>query len=461
MNYKKSISFIILLLFDIITIIISYLTAYFLRTHILSLFLKDVTASLPFQIFISRFYLVLPFILIFAHEGLYHRRFEFWEETRILWKSNFIAAAIIMIILFITQSFLVSRAIVIIAFVIGLILLPMQRNLIKKILFKIGLWSKNMLVIGSNSLTEKLRTQFARHNTLGYKVVHHIEGEIYKQNRSLVYNSLNKKNIDGIIIDAGNITTDQLLELHEKAEGKIQDFFVIPALSQLQTTGVEIERLEDILLMKYHYNLLRKESLITKRILDLLIAVILNIICIPIFMIIGLIIKLSSHGPILHIQERLGKDNKLFKCYKFRTMYLDASERLDNYMQSSPQVKEEWEKYLKIANDPRVTKVGKFLRRTSLDELPQIWNVFKGKMSMVGPRPYLPYEVENLRYKMMIITKVAPGITGLWQVSGRSLLTFEERMRLDEYYVKNWTVWLDAVIILKTVKILCKAEGAY
>ncbi|MBS4016233.1 MAG: sugar transferase [Candidatus Latescibacteria bacterium] len=461
MNYKKLLSFVVLLLLDVLTIIVSYLAAYFLRTHILSLFFKEVSAALPFQIFISRFYLVIPFILIFGYEGLYHRRFDFWQETRLLWKSNFIATAMIMIILFVTQSFIVSRAIVIIAFVLNLILLPIQRNVIKKILFTVSLWSKNILVIGSTETAERLQQRFAKHDTLGYRVAHHIESDVFKQNRELVYKSLLSRKIDGVIIDSDKVEPKQVLELYENAEGKVQDFFVIPALSQLQTTGVQIEQLEDVLLMKYHYNLLRTESRIVKRIFDLLIAGVAMIVSIPLFLIISLIVKLSDKGSILHIQERLGKNNKLFKCYKFRTMYLDAPTRLENFLKNSPQAKSDWEKYLKITDDPRVFSVGKFLRRSSLDELPQLWNVIKGDMSLVGPRPYLPHEVENLNHKITIITKVLPGITGLWQVSGRSRLTFAERMRLDEYYVKNWSVWLDSVIMFKTAKVLFKTEGAY
>jgi undecaprenyl-phosphate galactose phosphotransferase len=267
--------------------------------------------------------------------------------------------------------------------------------------------------------------------------------------------------IDGIIVDAQTIEPSKILKIYEQAEGKVQDFFVIPALTQLQTSGVEIEQLENILLMKYRYNLLRTESRIVKRIVDFIIAGIGIILCVPLFIIISLLIKLSSKGPIYFVQERLGKDKKLFKCYKFRTMYLDAPQRLEKLLKSSPEAKSQWDKYLKITDDPRTTSFGKLLRRISFDELPQLWNVIKGEMSLVGPRPYLPHEVEGLKQEMVIITKVTPGITGLWQVSGRSQLTFEERLKLDEYYVKNWTVWLDLVILLRTVKVFFKAEGAY
>lgn len=461
MNYKKISSFFTLLLFDILTISVSYVIAYFLRTAILSIFFKELTAPLPFQVFIARFYLVIPFVLIFAYEGLYHKRYEFWEETRLLWKSNFIATAIIMVFLYITKGFQVSRAIVIIAFACNIILLPIQRNLIKKILFKVGLWVKNILVIGSQETQEELSQQFSKHPILGYKSVSYFDISSAAVESNKLAEILNEKKINGIIVDAQNLDESKILEIYEYAEGKVKDFFVIPALRQLQIAGVEIEQLENILLMKYHYNLLRTESRIAKRIFDLLISFIGLLLCIPIFIIIVFLIKLSSKGQVFFLQLRVGKDNQLFSCYKFRTMYQNSQERLDNLLKTSNNAKEQWEKYLKVENDPRVTKIGKFLRQTSLDELPQLWSVFIGKMSLVGPRPYLPQEVKNLKQKMVIIAKTTPGMTGLWQVSGRSKITFKERMRLDEYYVKNWTIWLDFVIIIKTMKVPFNAEGAY
>lgn len=456
-HYRKIVSFITLLFFDVVTLIIAYIIAYFLRTSILSLFFREVTESLPFQIFISRFYLLIPYVLVFAYEELYIKRLEFWEETRRLWKSNLFATALIMIILYITRSFLVSRAIIILAFILNFILLPIQRNFIKRMLYRLHLWTKNILVISSNENRDKLNRQFNQHPILGYKPVAYLNDI----DSNSVTTLLSQQKIDSIIIDAQAIDQNKILEVYEKAEGRIEDFFVIPALSQLQTAGVEVEQLETVLLMKFRYNLLRIESRVAKRIFDLVIAGLSCIICIPLITIIALLIKVSSQGPIFFIQARLGKDQKLFPCYKFRTMYLDAPKRLEKALQSSPLVKSEWEKYLKISNDPRVIPLGKFLRRTSLDELPQLWNVIKGEMSMVGPRPYLPFEVENMEKRMGIITRVTPGITGLWQVSGRSELPFKERLQLDEYYVKNWSIWTDIVILVKTIKVFLKAEGAY
>lgn len=455
MHYRKFLSFITILFFDIIILIVSYLISYVLRAQILSLFSQRILPQLPFQIFVTRFYLVIPYILIFAYEELYTKRFEFWEETRRLWKSSVIATAVVMIILYVTRSFVVSRAIIILAFFISMILLPLQRNLIKQLLFRLHLWTKNILIISSDETQARIKKVIDRHPILGYRVIGHLN------DFNLLDNILSANKVDSIILDTQGIDQSKIYEIYEKAEGKIQDFFIVPALSQLQTAGVEIEQLESVLLMKFHYNLLRTESRIAKRVVDLLFAGLGFIVSLPFIVVIVCFIKISSKGMIFYKQERLGKDKALFPCYKFRTMYLDAPHRLENYLKIHPEVKSTWEKYLKITNDPRVTPLGKFLRRTSLDELPQLWNVIKGEMSLVGPRPYLPHEVENMGKKMGIITRVKPGITGLWQVSGRSHLSFEERLQLDEYYVKNWSIWTDLVIMVKTIRVFIKAEGAY
>ncbi|MEO0076180.1 MAG: undecaprenyl-phosphate galactose phosphotransferase WbaP [candidate division WOR-3 bacterium] len=438
-------------------LIIIYVIAYLLRTWVLSLFSYPVRQSLPFNIFISRFYLLTPYILVFIYEGLYSKRFEFWEETRRLWKSNVLATAVIMIILYITRSFVVSRAIILIAFLLNFIFLPIQRNFIKRLLHYLQLWHKNILIIGSQPIVEKLTYLFSKNPILGYKPI----ANLNNINQSSIAHLLNNHKVDSIIVNAEDFDQTQILELYEIAEGKIHNFFVIPALSQLQTAGVEIEQLESVLLMKFSYNLLKKESQIAKRIFDLAIASIALIISLPLILIISLLIKITSTGPIFFIQSRLGKGMKLFQCYKFRTMYLDADKRLTETLQKSVAQRTEWEKYFKITNDPRVTPLGKFLRRSSLDELPQLLNVIKGEMSLVGPRPYLPNEVKDIGKEIGIITKVKPGLTGLWQVSGRSQLTFAERLRLDEFYVKNWSIWTDIVILVKTIAVLFKAEGAY
>ncbi len=199
-----------------------------------------------------------------------------------------------------------------------------------------------------------------------------------------------------------------------------------------------------------------------KRAFDIIISILLLPFILPIIGLIAILIKIDSEGPVFFIQDRLGKNGKKFKCIKFRTMYVNNDEILEDYLKRNPEKREEWNKYKKLKSfDPRVTRVGRFLRKTSLDELPQIFNVIKGDMSLVGPRPYLPKEETDMGYFKNTILLTKPGITGLWQVSGRNELEFKVRLILDERYVLNWSFWLDLLIMLKTIKVVLKREGAY
>jgi len=178
---------------------------------------------------------------------------------------------------------------------------------------------------------------------------------------------------------------------------------------------------------------------------------------------IAVAIKLTDGGSIFFKHERIGFRGRKFKVLKFRSMYPDADKRLKEILEKDPKAKEEWEKTFKLKNDPRVTPIGKFLRKTSLDELPQFFNVLKGDMSIVGPRPVVEEELKKYyREKAEIYKSVKPGITGYWQVEGRSdVEDYEERVRMDEWYVKNQSFWLDIKIILKTIKVMLTGKGAY
>jgi undecaprenyl-phosphate galactose phosphotransferase len=220
--------------------------------------------------------------------------------------------------------------------------------------------------------------------------------------------------------------------------------------------------MEQIFLLRIKSNLLNLSHKFLKRLFDIIFSLLLIPFFLPIMIIIGILIKLDSRGPIFFIQERVGIFGKRFRVFKFRTMYLDADFRLDSYLKDNPSAREEWDKYKKLRGfDPRVTRVGKIIRQLSLDELPQIFNVLLGDMSFVGPRPYLEAELKRYENYAKIILMIPPGITGLWQTSGRNELSFEERLRLDTWYVLNWTLWLDIVILLKTMKVILTREGAY
>lgn len=198
-----------------------------------------------------------------------------------------------------------------------------------------------------------------------------------------------------------------------------------------------------------------------KRGMDVGLVVLGGFVALPVMALIAILIKFSSKGPVLYSQERPGVGGNRFRVWKFRTMRVDAEKALQRYLKEHPELREEWETNTKLKNDPRITSVGGFLRKTSLDELPQIWNVLIGEMSLVGPRPLLEEDVAKYDDSFALYARVKPGLTGLWQVSGRNNTTYSERIRLDVYYVRNWSVWMDLHILVRTIKTVLLREGAY
>jgi len=211
----------------------------------------------------------------------------------------------------------------------------------------------------------------------------------------------------------------------------------------------------------------RKKSLnfykLLKKFLDFLFSLIFLIACIPIFILISLLIKLSSRGPIFFLQERIGRNNITFRCIKFRTMHPEAKDILENLLMKDSKVRIEFEKTHKIKNDPRITTIGKFLRKTSLDELPQFINVLKNEMSIVGPRPIVNKEKKKYGKNLKKVLSIKPGITGLWQVSGRNNLTYKKRVKLDLNYAKNYNFLMDLRILIRTIGVILFPldRGAY
>jgi exopolysaccharide production protein ExoY len=199
-----------------------------------------------------------------------------------------------------------------------------------------------------------------------------------------------------------------------------------------------------------------------KRLFDIFFSLLVLILGSPMYLIIGLLVYISSPGPIFYGHERIGRGNKKIKCWKFRTMIKDADKNLESLLNENPNLKLEWNKFYKLKNDPRIHPVGKFLRKSSLDELPQFYNVLKGDLSVVGPRPCVEGEIkENFGDKTSKILSIRPGITGIWQISGRNNLTREQRVAIEESYIKNQSLLLDIKIILKTLPIMLFSKGAY
>lgn len=211
----------------------------------------------------------------------------------------------------------------------------------------------------------------------------------------------------------------------------------------------------------FQQNLMLPGKRVVKRALDLLLSLGGLIILSPVLLLIALAVRLTSRGPIFYGHTRLGYEGREFKAWKFRTMVVNADQALEQHLQKNPDLRREWERDHKLKWDPRITPVGRIFRKLSLDELPQLWNVVVGEMSLVGPRPIVTKEIVKYGDSYPLYTAVKPGITGLWQVSGRNNTTYVERVQLDEYYVRNWSPWLDLYLMLRTIKTVLFAEGAY
>lgn len=201
-------------------------------------------------------------------------------------------------------------------------------------------------------------------------------------------------------------------------------------------------------------------SRLLKRLFDIIVSTILIILLAPLLIFVNHKVK-KDGGPAIFGHERIGQGGKSFKCFKFRSMIINSEEVLEALLVADPKVRAEWNANFKLKNDPRITKIGHFLRQTSLDELPQLFNVLSGKMSLVGPRPRISAELERYSDKVEYYLLSKPGMTGLWQVSGRSNVNYKTRVYLDVWYVKNWSMWKDIVILFRTIGVVLKREGAY
>lgn len=473
---KKVASFIILVLSDLLVIFVSFWVAYLIRRQILPHIFTEFKGRqlFPFSVFLSQYYLTIIWISVFAYERLYTKRYLFWQEAKVLLKSATISSTLIILMIFITrQQIKFSRTIVVSAWLISLFLFPLFRYYIKVLLVKTNLWKRKILILGVHQTSFSILKNIRKNKTTGYEVLGFLDNDQEKIGKKFggvkvigtlsdIENITKKYQSKDLMITTPHLPRRKLKELLLKYQNISDSMWLIPRSGDFITEGVELEVIGDVLTLYIKKNLVRPWNTFIKNLFDKVITLILIVLFLPLFLAIAFSIKLDSKGPIIFIQKRLGKGKKIFNLFKFRSMFVNSDKRLAEYLNDNERAREEWEKYKKLKRyDPRVTRMGKIIRRYSLDELPQLFNVLIGKMSLVGPRPYLYEELKEEELFTNIIAKVRPGITGLWQISGRSELSFQDRLSLDEYYIRNWSLWLDTVILIKSIKALFSSKGAY
>jgi undecaprenyl-phosphate galactose phosphotransferase len=436
---KKFIEKSIIIFIDILSLVGMFYITLFIRKSI-----EEFGFPKFDEIVLQEFSFVILIILgLLYYEKIYKFNFDFWQETLKIIKAFFVGFVVVLSILALTKTnFEYSRTFIVIYFVFGVIFIPILKRYTKKFLYSFDYFRKKVLIVGNDEQIEIFKNEFDQNWYLGQMYV--------------------TKGYESVIVAPLGMNIEKLNETVTKYLNTSKELYVVPYLTDINLAHSNIMEYSNIRYntIQIENKLLIKSNIWIKSISDKLIVALISPFFLLVHILISIAIRLDSKGVILFKQHRLGQDNIDFECYKYRSMYENSDDILKDYLDNNPDEIEYYDIYHKYKNDPRITKVGRFLRATSLDELPQIFNIIKGEMSLVGPRPYMLNESEKLGEHQQFILRVKPGITGLWQVSGRSELTFKERNELEIWYIKNWSLWADVVILIKTIKVVLLKVGA-
>ncbi|MFM2484500.1 undecaprenyl-phosphate galactose phosphotransferase WbaP [Celerinatantimonas yamalensis] len=400
----------------------------------------------------------------------YTYRKPFWSELReVLQTLSVMALLDVASLAFAKQDF--SRLEWLLLWGLVLFLLPLCRALTKLALDKMGCWQVPCVIIGCGDNALDAYQAIASEKLMGMHIqafvapddlastspvqnVPLIRVQDYWQycvNKAKVYVALEEGQRD--------LRDNWIRRLSTRGVNNIS---VIPSLRGVPLYGTDMSHFfsHEVMILRLRNNLARISSKMVKRAFDIVVSSILLILFSPLFVYLTCKIRRDG-GPATYGHERIGYRGRAFKCLKFRSMVINSQAVLAELLANDPQAQAEWDKDFKLKNDPRITSIGQFIRKTSLDELPQLWNVFKGEMSLVGPRPIVEEELKRYHDDVEYYLMVKPGMTGLWQVSGRNDTSYANRIYFDSWYVKNWSLWYDIAILFKTAKVVIAKDGAY
>ena len=406
----------------------------------------------------------------------YARRRPFWDELREIFRVLFIA---LLLAAAITLHATNDAAAALILWIASFALIPLGRACMKAYMHSLGLWKRSAIIIGTGTNAREAYLAIQKEENLGYRVIAfaapatqadapqaleaikditlpviRLEEDLAAQMTSL--------GCPQIIIGLDTLAPSENQRLI-KALSLIQNnVHIIPTIRGLPLFGTQLSHFfsHEVLFLTVRNNLARRGYRWMKRLFDVFVSALLIVLLSPLLLFLTIQIRRSG-GAAFYGHQRIGQDGQLFKCLKFRSMRPDADKVLKELLENDPVAKAEWEKDFKLKNDPRITPIGHFIRKTSLDELPQLFNVLKGEMSLVGPRPVVKDELERYGSAAVFYLEAKPGITGLWQVSGRNDTSYAERVSLDSWYVQNWSLWYDIAILFKTFDVVFNRKGAY
>jgi exopolysaccharide biosynthesis polyprenyl glycosylphosphotransferase len=447
---------------DFIMIALAGISAYYLRFSDSVVEIRPVFYEMPFSDYLILVLRVAIFaVLIFAITGFYKMdNKKLARELPRIISSVSTVFVILILAIFMQRELFSSRFVIILAWALAIVYLFVVRIiivLIRNFFFNRGKGLATIIILGRDSNRQLVIDEYKNNPHFGFKVAAQFSDlEDLKQNPEIL-TRINKRQIDDIIQTDSSISKDQALNLLTFCQENQLSLRYAASLFQAHSLHLNFSSVAGLPIIEIQGTPLDGWRRVAKNFFDVILSILLIVILSPLFLVLAALVKITSKGPVFVSLSRVGRKGKIFKMYKFRSMVKDAHKM-------KPEIMEQNERYdgplFKMKNDPRVTKFGRWLRRTSMDELPQLFNVLKGQMSLVGPRPHEPEEVSRYQRGYKKLLTIKSGITGMAQVSGRSNLAFAEEAKLDIFYIENWSVLLDLIILLKTPRALFRKDEA-
>lgn len=445
----------------------------FLAAEATTIWLGGIYNGHPVQVNYFHFFFVFPAIMLTCLQAkrLYSRMAQFWQIVEKICHAVVYAFFLFVLEVHIANLHILDNKpfIFIFAF-ISFVYIVIERYAVRKILVKNNLFMNPVLIVGAGE-TAALMVRGFKSRNIGYEIIGFLEdNEVHPDLKNYpilggfkdAEKVIKETGVKHVFIVAPGANHEILARMICLIQPLVKRLTIVPNAIGIPMGALSIESLfnEKMMLLNVQNNLASVLNRALKRVFDLVATICGGLVISPILLYVAYKIHKDSPGPVIYDGPRIGQNGEEFKCYKFRSMYTNGDEILEKYLKEHPEKREQWEVYHKLDDDPRITPIGKFIRKTSIDELPQLLNVVLGDMSLVGPRPYLPREKEDMgtAYDTIILAK--PGITGYWQVSGRNDITFEDRLNLESWYVYNWSFWMDMELLVKTVMVVLKRNGA-
>jgi undecaprenyl-phosphate galactose phosphotransferase len=470
---------VLLLAIDLTALAVTFSLAYIIRANLLPVLYAGFSPEMPQHLSARLWWLPLVIICYLAYEGLYNKRNSFWRECGNLIKVTTLSYIVAMAIITLAKTGSeVSRTFLVISWSLTMFFLPAFRYAGKNALAKAGIYRRHVLILGAGKTGELMARALNSEPYMGYRIIGFLDDDPQKKYKTFAVNGgevsvlggfgdaeriMSARGVRNLIVAAPGLPAAKLVNLVNRLQKSSESVLVVPDLFGIPVMCAEADFFfnERFLALQLRNNLASRSNIYMKRAFDIFAGTAVLLLLLPVMLSIAIAVKLESKGPVIFAHRRMGRDGREFDCYKFRTMVINAQEVLDKLLEDNKELYSEWERDFKLKDDPRITRVGKFLRKTSLDELPQIFDVLKGEMSLVGPRPIIKEEIEKYGEYIDYFYQVCPGITGLWQISGRNEIEYCERVQIDTWYVRNWSLWLDITLLMRTVKAVLTRRGAY